>query len=509
MQKMPDLDSIWLSGRSPRSASPLPEGEQAQKRDVIVVGGGLAGLCAALRCSERGATVTVIEAGTLACRTTGHSTAKITALHGLTYAGLTASKGIEAAALYAGANVEALVAILDTIAELGIDCSLESATAYTCAETAEGVADVEREAEAAAAVGLPVDLVSETDLPFAVARAVSLGSQAHFDPVAYCAGLADHLRSRGVLILEGARVTDVSETSSGCTVRADGLELTSEFAILATHLPIVDPFMLAGRTRPQRSYVVSGPVTTEPCRGMYLASDAGWSVRPAQVGEQRVVLAGGEGHPMVDHVASGDHYERLEQWAVSRLGMDVQHRWSAFDYMPVDGIPFIGRLAPTSRRRLVATGFRKWGMTTSMAAGQMLADMIDGRENKYAALFDATRLVPNLGRDIVANNAKVAFRYVKDRVKVAPSTPGDEMAIGTGAIVREGVRTLAVSRAEDGTVHALSARCTHLGCIVQFNDGEQTWDCPCHGSRFALDGSVIDGPATAPLPAAHERSSRD
>jgi Rieske Fe-S protein len=280
-------------------------------------------------------------------------------------------------------------------------------------------------------------------------------------------------------------------------VTADA-ELRSDFVVLATHLPIVDPMLLAGRTRPQRSYVVAGPVAAAPPDGMYLSGDTGWSLRQSNTAEGSVVLAGGEGHPMVDHVDSARHYRRLEEWAVTRLGMDVRHRWSAFDYMPVDGVPFIGRLAAGSRRRLVATGFRKWGMSTSMAAADILADLIDGRRNEFADVFDSTRLVPNLGRDIVTNNAKVAVRFVKDRV-VAAHRSTDEIGPGEGIVIRSGAHPLAVSRDADGVLRTLSATCTHLGCIVQFNDGEQTWDCPCHGSRFALDGAVIDGPATSPL----------
>ena len=392
----PDLNnSLWLSD-APASVAALPSSGTAPslRQDVIVVGGGLAGLCTALRCAERGAAVTVIEAGVVAGRTTGHSTAKITSLHGLSYAALVDGKGAEAAATYARVNQAAVTSLVDIAARLGIDCDLVRATAYTCAETDDGARDVEREFGAATAAGLAAELVTVDDLPIPIRTAIAVPDQARFDPVAFCLGLAAHLRSIGVHIIEGVRIRDVTEDSNGCTVRAEDFELAASFAVLATHLPIVDPALIATRTRPQRSYVVAGPASVEIPDGMYLSADRGWSLRRAGSARAGTVLAGGEGHPMVDHVTSSANYERLGRWAEQTLGLQAEHRWSAFDYMPVDGVPFIGRLAPTSSRRLVATGFRKWGMSTSMVAADLLADHIDGRNNDAASLFDSTRILP-------------------------------------------------------------------------------------------------------------------
>jgi nitrite reductase/ring-hydroxylating ferredoxin subunit len=201
---------------------------------------------------------------------------------------------------------------------------------------------------------------------------------------------------------------------------------------------------------------------------------------------------------MIDEGSAAEHYHRLTSWATDRLGIDVHHRWSAFDYAPVDGLPFIGRLAPGSHRRFVATGFRKWGLTTSMVAAAIIADEIAGRTHDAAELFDATRQVSTVGRDIVTNNAKLAVRFIGDRIRTR-SEGADDVDPGAGQVVRRGRRMVAMARTADGVQHTLDARCTHLGCVVKFNDAEQTWDCPCHGSRFALDGTVLDGPASQRL----------
>jgi glycine/D-amino acid oxidase-like deaminating enzyme len=248
------------------------------------VGAGLAGLCTAWWCAVAGASVVVIDAGGMARRTTGHSTAKLTALHGLTYAELTTGKGAETAAAYAEGNVAALNAVLALIRELDIDCGLTDADAYTCAATDEGRSRIEREAAAARAAGLPVELVEDTELGGLVNGAVKLTGQAHFDPYAFCTGLVARLQERGVTIVEHRRVLDVSESSSGCVVTGDGFSIDCDAAVLTTHLPIVDPALIAARVRPERSYVVAGPSAMFSPAGMYLAADAGWSLRPVAKG---------------------------------------------------------------------------------------------------------------------------------------------------------------------------------------------------------------------------------
>jgi glycine/D-amino acid oxidase-like deaminating enzyme/nitrite reductase/ring-hydroxylating ferredoxin subunit len=390
------------------------------------------------------------------------------------------------------------------ITRLKIECALTDAPAYTCAATDGGVRSIEEEAEAARAAGLPVELTTSTDLPFAVASAVRLDGQAHFDPVAFCDGLAAHLRREGVPIIERTRVNAVEEERDACTVRVGETTVSCDYAVITTHLPITDPALLAGRTHPERSYAVSGPVpsgASAQIEGMYLATDTGWSIRPARVGTERWLVVGGEGHSMQDHVTSSDHYRRLEWWARDRLAVDVRHCWSAFDYAPTDGVPFIGRLAPRTSRRFVATGFRKWGMSTSMVAAQLIGDLLAGTEHPAHSLFDASRILPTLGRDAVKANMKVAAHFIGDRLQVRRAPSLDDLGPGEGRVMRVGGQAVAAARATDGTLHTVKATCTHLGCLVAFNDGDQTWDCPCHGSRFALDGSVIDGPASSPLDA--------
>jgi glycine/D-amino acid oxidase-like deaminating enzyme/nitrite reductase/ring-hydroxylating ferredoxin subunit len=485
----------------------LPAGQQTlnvgdavlpPRADVVVVGAGMAGLCTAALCHSAGATVVVIEAAQIADRTTGHSTAKLSALHALIYSELTRRHDIEAATQYASANTEALTNISELVTRLGIQCDLTSATAFTCATTPEGLADVEAEVEAASTAGLPVEFLTTVDLPIPVLGAVSLAGQAHFNPVSFCRGLASHLASEGVVFVENTRVTDIEESATDCTVTTATTTIRCDVAVIATHLPIVDPALLAGRVRPDRSYVVAGPSSTET-RGMYLAPDAGWSIRPALSHEDGpVLMVGGQGHAMSDHTHSSSHYAALGHFATDELGVDVRHRWSAFDYATTDGLPFIGRLAPGSKRRFVATGFDKWGMTNSMVAAMIISDAIAGGTSRYASTFDSTRVASTLTGDLLKNSTKVVSHFIGDRVR-ATMPSSSEPGPGEGIVTRIGGKMVAKAVDVNGCVHVVSATCTHLGCVVSFNDGDQTWDCPCHGSRFGLDGSVLDGPATRAL----------
>ena len=506
--------SLWLD----RAAPTMPTGEAGTIApevgtdwDAVVIGGGLAGVLTALRLAERGARVALFEARSVASRTTGHSTAKVTALHGSIYQRLVSSKNLETATRYGHANLRAVDDIRALIDELHIDCDAVTATALTCAE--HDLRIVEQEFEAATACGLPVTWTVPTELPFPVLGAVTLENQLRIDPVRLSDGLVSRLRTLGASVYEGIRITAVEEDRDGCTIVGPGFSIRAAYAVLATHLPVVDPAMIAGRSTPVRSYVVAGRVADAP-DGMYLAADAGWSIRPTgaasplptgrTTSRQNVtrspnLIVGGEGHDVIDGVDSTAPLERLERWAVERFGMEVSHRWSAFDYQSVDGLPYVGRLAPGSQRRFVATAFGKWGMSTSMVAADAIADLIDGRDNPTAEILDASRILPTLGRTMVRNNVKVAKRFVGDRVAALHSSE-ERLAPGTGVVVRRGASLVAMSCDMAGQTHAVAAACTHLGCIVSFNSGEQTWDCPCHGSRFTVDGEVLDGPAREPLP---------
>jgi Rieske Fe-S protein len=236
---------------------------------------------------------------------------------------------------------------------------------------------------------------------------------------------------------------------------------------------------------------------------MYLSADSPIrSLRSFTNREGSYLLVGGESHKVGQDENTNVRYARLEAWARDHFNVrSVDYKWSAQDYMPADDVPYIGKLSPRSDRMFVATGFKKWGMTSGTAAAMILTDLIAGRQSPWADVFDSTRL--DLGASaarLIKENINVAKRFVGDRLQARAAPPIESLKPGEGGIVKLGAEKVAAYREVGGAFRAVSPICTHLACVVAFNAAETTWDCPCHGSRFDLDGNIIEGPAVRNLP---------
>lgn len=486
--------SLWVETSPPTAYPPLQENARV---DVAVLGGGIAGLTTALLLARSGASVAVVDAGKVGHGVSGYSTAKVTSLHSLTYADLASSRGEDHAHVYGEANEAGLATIARFTRELAIDCDFRRRPNFTHTDSPDEVDQVREEADTAARLGLPSSFVTETDLPWDVAGAVRFEEQAEFHPCKYLVGIAQAIRGEGGQIHEHTRAVDVSD-GDPCTVELEnGRELQAGHVVVATHFPFLDRSGFFARIHPERSYCLAIRIRGAVPQGMYIDTQ-GHSLRsqPAPGGGE-LLLVGGASHK-VGQADEADSYRHLHSYARERFDVvSVDYRWSTQDNIPLDKVPYVGKLAPFSRRVLVATGFRKWGYANGTAAAIILADAIKGREHPWAKTYDSTRLgPPSAAVPFVKENVNVGRRFVQDRLErgdVADVAPGD------GAIVRQGLGQAAVHRDERGELHALSARCTHLGCIVQWNNAERSWDCPCHGSRFAIDGRVIQGPAVSPL----------
>jgi glycine/D-amino acid oxidase-like deaminating enzyme/nitrite reductase/ring-hydroxylating ferredoxin subunit len=493
---MASLASLWLDTVERAPCPPLGEDIHA---DVCVVGAGITGLSAALELARGGASVVVLEGRFVGAGATGYTTAKLSSLHGLTYARLERTLGADAARVYGEANQRGIERAFALAAELGIDCDLRRKPNLTYTESADERDRIEAEVAAARRAGLPATLVEATDLPFPIAAAVRFADQAEFHPVKFLDGLARTVAEVGRLY-EGTFAVSV-DSGSPCRVRTDcGRTVTAGSVVVATHLPFLDRGLYFARCHPERSYVVAAPYEGEAAGGgMYLSTESpAHSIRSHVLGDRTWLLVGGESHK-TGQSDVGERYERLEHWARERFGVEPVMRWATQDQMPADGVPYIGPVDPVSKNVYVATGFRKWGLAMGLAAAELLAAWVDGREHPWRELYDTRRLRLRAGgASLLKENANVALRFFGDRLvkrgDVESIEPGDGRVVGAGFGQR------AVYRDEDGALHALSARCTHLGCIVNWNSGEGTWDCPCHGSRFGPQGEVIMGPAVRPLP---------
>jgi glycine/D-amino acid oxidase-like deaminating enzyme/nitrite reductase/ring-hydroxylating ferredoxin subunit len=474
--------------------------------DVAVVGGGIAGLSTAWELACAGRAVAVVEADRIAAGVTGYTTAKLSALHTLIYARLVSDVGADAARTHARCQQAAIEHVDRTATELGIDCDLERLPALTWTESAEGREHLEAEATAARDAGLAAAFVTDTSLPFEVAGAVMVTDQAQFHPRKYLLGLTDDLLRRGALVFEQTRVMGLDE-GEPCLLRMEnGRTITAQDVVVATHYPVFDRALLFARLKPHRELVIAATIPAErDPQGMFITPESGTrSVRtapaPDRPGERLLIVTGEKFDPAAGGVV--ERYERLADWTRTRFGAGtLEYRWATQDNSTTDGLPYVGPFHPGARHVYVATGFGGWGMTNGVIAGQLLAAYITGSElPPEAELYDPRRLHPTREAEtLLKMQASVAKHFVGDRFRKSHRDSIADIPAGSAAVVRVGGERCAVYRDQSGVVHAVSATCTHLGCMVAFNDAERAWECPCHGSRFGIDGTVLQGPANHPL----------
>lgn len=501
----PATTSLWNATAhrpTPREGS-LVDGDHY---DVVVVGAGIVGLTAALELARAGRRVLVLEARRMGSGVTGSTTGKVTAAHGLRYSLLQRDIGPERTRMYAEANQRAVGWVRDLVHTEEIACDWRDRAAFTYTSDPSQKAELEAEARATIDAGLPAHEAHAVPAPTDLVAGVRVDGGGELHGANYCAGLAQLAEAAGARILEGVRVTGVRE-SDPCRVRTeDGTTVHGEHVVVATHFPIFDRGLYFARLQPQRSYAIAVRTDRDlPLGSFYDVATPSRSVRTAAGPDgEELVVVGGEGHGSGKESDTGERYARLERWAAEHLGAtETLYRWSAQDPETPDRAPFAGPLRPGSSRLWTATGFGKWGLSAGTAAAHAIAARIQGHDDEFRELWDPSRLgqlKPRGAARMALWNAETSAFLVGDRLRPAGRRGPDGLAPGEGRIVRHGGRRTAAFRDEEGVVHAHSPVCTHLGCEVHFNGAEQSWDCPCHGSRFdARDGSVLEGPAVRAL----------
>ena len=490
--------SLWLD-TTPDNG--FPKLDRPLSVDVAVLGGGIVGVSTALLLKRAGMTVAVVEADRVGAGVTGHTTAKLSSLHGLTYARISSSFGDDGARAYGEANQAGIEQVAQWVEEEGIDCDFRRKPNFTYASTRASLNDVEEEVEAAQRAGLPASYTEETDLPYPVAGAVRFEAQAEFHPRRFLLALAALIPGDGSHVFEATRATGVSHRRP-CRVETTGPPLTAGHVVVATHFPFLDRGLYFARIHAERSYALGVRVRGATPQGMYISADQPTrSIRSHPLPDGELLIVGGEGHKTGQGGDTAERYRALELFAREHWDVEsVEYQWASQDNEAVDHVPYIGELAPHSSRLYTATGFRKWGLAQGVAAGMILEDLILGRKNPWAALYDPSRMKPLASaKDLVKENANVAGRFVGDRLTKRGGRDAAELAPGEGDIAQLDGERVAAFRDDAGTLHAVSPVCTHLGCQVNWNSGDQSWDCPCHGSRFSPDGEILHGPAVKPL----------
>ncbi len=495
-------DSIWLSGpTSLANEGPLQEDLVT---DVCVVGAGIAGLTTAYLLGKAGKKVVVLEAGEGTSGETSRTTAHLASALDDRFYKLERAHGKDGARLAAQSHSAAIDRIEAIARDEGIDCDFARVDGYLFEPPGGEGKELEKEHDAAHRAGLVVERVARAPFStFDTGPCLRFSHQGQFHPLKYLTGLAGAIRRQGgrtffhspVKLFEGGAGAR-AVTRAGATVRAQAL-------VVATNTPVNDLVTMHTKQFPYRTYVLALrlPGGDVP-RALYWDTlDPYHYVRlQRQSATEDHLIVGGEDHKTGQARDEGERFARLESWARERFphAKDVEARWSGQVLEPMDGLAFIGRNPGDEPNVYVVTGDSGHGMTHGTIAGMLLTDLIGGRDNPWAKLYDPSRRLLWAAGEFVSENVNVAAQYL-DWVKPGDVRDVGEIAPGEGAVLRVGLRMVAVSKDELGQPRRLSAVCPHLGCIVHWNNAEKTWDCPCHGSRFDVRGQVLNGPATAAL----------
>jgi glycine/D-amino acid oxidase-like deaminating enzyme/nitrite reductase/ring-hydroxylating ferredoxin subunit len=492
--------SLWMVTAHAPACPPLDEDVTA---DACVIGAGITGLFTAYCLVRAGLSVVVLEDGPVGGGDTGRTTAHLTTALDSRYSELARQHGENATRLIADSHRRAIDALEAVVTRERIACGFERVEGFLFAARPGDVAALHEEQEAAARAGLETEI---TRAPVSGAPlALCFSSQAQFQPLDFVMGLADAIRRAGGRIFTGTHASSF-EPGPPARIETDrGGSVTARVLVVATHTPVNDRVTIHTKQAPYRTYVLAARIPPRSVtKALYWDTEDPYHyVRLQETsGGPTWLIVGGEDHKTGQADDAIARHRRLEAWMRDHYPTagPVEFRWSGQVFEPVDGLGMIGR-NPGDENVFVATGYAGNGMTHAAVAGLLIRDLVLGRANAWSEVYDPGRITLRAAPEFAAENANVARQYL-DLVTPGEVEAPDSIAPGSGAIVRDGLKKLAVYRDSAGHCHALSAFCTHLGCVVAWNSGEGTWDCPCHGSRFATDGRVLTGPANAPLAAA-------
>jgi glycine/D-amino acid oxidase-like deaminating enzyme/nitrite reductase/ring-hydroxylating ferredoxin subunit len=503
--------SVWMTTGKLPSFPKLHKNEQA---DVCIVGAGIAGLTTAYLLGRAGKSVVVLDDGPIASGETERTTAHLASALDDRYVELERLHGEKGARLAAESHSAAIDQIERIVREEHIDCDFERLNGYLFVPPGESTDILDKEMAAAQRAGLPeVHMVARAPITaFDTGRTLCFPRQAQFHPLKYLAAIAKAIMRDGGRIYTETHAAEVEggesahvETQNGYTVHADAV-------VVATNTPINDLLAIHTKQAAYRTFVIGAAVPPGSInRGLYWDTpDPYHYVRLTRSlsAESDVLIVGGEDHKTGQADDTEARYLKLEKWARARFPMitDIEFRWSGQVMETVDGLAFIGRNPMDKPNVYIVTGDSGHGMTHGTIAGMLLTDLIQGRDNAWSTLYDPSRKTLGALNIFAEENINVAAQYadwvtpgdVKEDVLVPP---------GSGAVVRRGLKKIAVYCDDAGKRHERSAVCTHLECIVAWNHSEKTWDCPCHGSRFDRFGKVVNGPAIIDLPPVEERQA--
>lgn len=510
--------------------------QQDTETDICIIGGGLTGITTAYYLNKYKIKNVVLEKGKICQKASGHSTAKITSQHGLFYKYLIDSEGEEFARKYYEANQKAISEIKRIIIEENIECELEDKSAYVFTQSIQDVQKIKDEVEAVKKIGGKANLLEGADieinkisrkndnielfknemgvesienqklkkiLPIKALAEIEFPNQAQFNPYKYATSLAKICDIRGTKIYENSKAVEVHPLNRGYEITLEnGCKVKAKYIVLATKYPFID---FPGYHFLKMYQVTSNVIVVEPKEeadfGMYINSEEpAISLRTIKNGEKRLVMVAGFNHKTGAKIDLSNSYYYLEKVARSLYpNCEVKYKWNTEDAIPLDKIPYIGEFSKEMPRVYVATGYKKWGITTSNIAAKIIVDKIMERENEYGELFRATRLEPIKNIKELGNMIKESVNSLVINKLKSPKETIEQVGNDEGKIVEIDGEKVGVYKDKEGKIFKIKPVCQHLGCELSWNNLDKTWDCPCHGSRYDYKGNLIYGPSVKNL----------
>ena len=473
------MESVWSDSCKLKKRKVL---DKDIETDVLVIGAGIAGILTAYMLRENGKDVVLIDKDEVCSGNTKNTTAKITSQHDLIYDNLISEFGLDMAKQYAKANELAIDKYREIIKERKIDCEFEKHSAYVY--SLNEIDKLKREVEAANKVGISAEFVQNTNLPFKVKGAVKFNNQAQFNPLKFLKDI-----SQDLLIYEYTRALEIKEN----LVITNRGNITANNIVVATHYPIMNvPGYYFMRMHQERSYVIALE-NADNVNGMYIDVEKnGYSFR-----NYKDLLLLGAIDQRTGENEKGGCYDKLRKIAKDLYpNSKEKYHWSAQDCITIDSIPYIGRYSNETENIYVATGFNKWGMTSSMVSAMIISDIILGKDNDFSDIFSPKRFDLSLSiKNIATDMVETTKNFIAQKIYI-PSSNIEHIKNGHGGIIEYNGEKVGVYKNNEGKEFIVSTKCPHLGCQLGWNADELTWDCPCHGSRFDYKGKLIDSPST-------------
>ena len=495
------MNSYWISSvPNFKKINPI---DQHHTTDVCIIGAGLAGLSTAYYLAKNGVTVAIVDKAEIGAKTSGHTTAKITLQHGLIYDYLINTFGFDFALSYFRANEKAISNIKHIIDSENIDCDFEYRNNYIYTTFQDDLTKIHNEIKAVNSLANETyaQFIKETSLPFKIVGAIETKNQAQFHPTKYMYGLAKAIQNYGGLIFTNTLVTDVQKYGDGYITYANDYTIKSKYIVIASHYPFINfPGFYFSKMYQSTSYVVAIETDKKLPNGMYINTcEPVLSFRTAkqQNGKELLIVSGGDHKTGYSPDSENFYgYKYVEEQAKKYFpDCKILYKWDTRDCITLDKIPYIGEFSMFMPNAYVATGFNKWGMTSSNIAANIIKDEILGYKNLYSTTFDSNRFKPIKNRGEMKNMVKQVFHsFVSNRIKI-PDEDLSSIENDNGGIIRINGTAVGIYKDKDGQIYAVDPTCTHLGCLLTWNNVDKTWDCPCHGSRFDYKGKNLYDPA--------------